>query len=310
MTLKMKSIMTSIFDQKRRSQVIWIGLFSLCFFASPSTVLAQQSPVYEGFTKPHFDIMVAATEIGQIAEVLVEEGDSVQKGTLIAKLEDSVQKSLVRIAELQASMKGETDAAKAEAFLHRSKTLRLRELAKDKMARPDEVLRAQADLEIAEARQRAAIEQEQLRGLELDRYRIQLERRKVLSPMDGVVAEVFRAPGEYITPGDPAVIRLLVTDHLIAEFNVRVEEALEMTEGTQVRVFLRSTARTVNAKIHTISKSIDGESGTLKVRVLLPNERGELRDGDRCTMQVAPSKRAARLPEIFAKPNETDVVIQ
>lgn len=289
-----------------------VRIFATVFFviASCKLALTQQAAVYEGFTKPHYDIMVAATEIGLIEEVLVEEGEQVKKGQVIACLEDSVQRASVKIAELQAKMKGESDAAKAEAFLHRSKTLRLRELAKEKMARPDELLRSEADLEIAEARQRASMEQERLRELELERYKAQLERRKVRAPMDGLVAKVLRAPGEYVTPSDPAVIRLLVRDHLFADFSVPAEEALNMSVGTRVRVFLRSTAKSVNASIHSISPSIDGESGTLEVRVKLPNPYGEVRDGDRCTMQIAPNKRSARLPGVNTNPNETDMVMQ
>ena len=283
---------------------------TLCCCVGTSPATAQQAAVYEGFTKPHFDIMVAATEIGRIDEVLVEEGDRVKKGQVVARLEDSMQRASVRIAELQSTMKGETEAAKAEAFLHRTKTLRIRELAKEEMARPDELLRAEADLEIAEARQKAALEQEKLRQLELERYRLQVERRKVVAPMDGIVASVFHSPGEYITPSDPAVVRSLVTDQLFGEFSVPVEDTVDMQPGTRVRVFIRSSAKSINTSVYSLSRSIDGQSGTVQVKVILPNPHDELRDGDRCTMQLAPNKRAARLPKVYAKPAETEMVLK
>ena len=96
--------------------------------------------IYEGFTEPRYDIMVAATEIGRLEDVLVEVGDRVQQGQTIARLEDSLQASSVKIAKLQAEIHGEADAARAEAFLRKTRYDQIRELAADKMARPNELL--------------------------------------------------------------------------------------------------------------------------------------------------------------------------
>jgi RND family efflux transporter MFP subunit len=252
--------------------------------------------VYEGFTEPRFDIMVAATEIGRLEEVLVEPGDRVEQGQTIARLEDSLQASSVKTARLQARMRGDSDGARAEVMLHQTRFDHIRELAAEQVARPNELLRAEADLKIAEARLTTAIEQHELRQLELERYELQLARRLVVAPMTGVISKIFHQPGEYITPGDPAVVRLLVLDQLYAVFNVPAEDLEVMQPGTEVRVFLRSRRKTIPGKISSIAPDIDGESGTVRVKVALDNANGNLRAGDRCTMQLGKNPEVAQRP--------------
>jgi RND family efflux transporter MFP subunit len=244
------------------------------------------TPIFEGFTQPRFEVMVAATEIGLIDAVHVDVGDTVEAGQVIAELENSLQESAVRIAQQQSNMHGELDATRAEAEMNRNRTATIRELAAKRMARPDELVRAETDLRIAESREVAAVEQQRLRHLELDRYRLQLSRRQVLAPTAGVISQVFHHPGEYLTPGDPAVVELLVIDELLAVFNVPAEDAVGLEIGDPVSVSLRSVSKNFEAKLTTISPQIDGESGTVQVRVSLDNRDGKLRSGDRCTLQI------------------------
>lgn len=246
---------------------------------------------YDGFTEPQHDIMVAAAEIGRLERIDVKVGDRVEKGQVIGKLEDALQVASVKIAKMQAVMTGELEAAKAEAALNQVRTMKLRQLAGEGMARPDELRRSEADLRISLARQMAAEEQLLLRGLELERYQLQLERRQILSPMAGVISKVFHKPGEYITPGDPAVVRLLVMDRVDAVFNVPVEEISGMAAGDPVRVYLRSSSVTLAAEVTSIAPDIDGESGTVQVRVELDNKDGRLLVGDRCTLQMLRKSR-------------------
>jgi RND family efflux transporter MFP subunit len=247
---------------------------------------------YEGFTTPKYKVLVSATEIGRLAEVYVAVGDRVKGGDVVAKLEDGLQREAVATAQWRAQMHGETDAAKAETELMKLKLDQLRMLARQEMARPDELKRAVADWEIAKARELSAIEQDKLRQLELSRYELQLKRREILAPMDGVIAEVFHAPGEYITPTDPAVVRLVVLDQLYGVFNVPVEDIAAIKRGDEVSVFLSSAGRSVQGVVDAIAPDIDGESGTILVQVLLENSSGLLRSGDRCRMRPAAPRTA------------------
>ncbi|TWU06485.1 efflux RND transporter periplasmic adaptor subunit [Stieleria varia] len=247
---------------------------------------------HQGLTEPKYDILVAATEIGRIDEVNVDVGDVVQEGQVIARLEDDSQVADVKYAKERAAMHGESDAAKAEANFARNRLKQLQELAKQQMARPDEIIRATADLDIARSRELASIEQDALRQLELQRYELRLSRRKVLAPSGGVVAEVFHHPGEYLTPGDPAVIRLLVVDQIFGVFNLPAADALALHVGDPATVFVASLSQPVRATVHSIAPAINGDSGTIKVRYLLNNKDGKVRVGDQCRISIESTRPA------------------
>lgn len=287
------------FETRLRMSVV-----ALCVLLGAPIAQSQVTQeVYEGFTEPRYEIMVAATEIGRLDEVLVEVGDIVRQGQTIARLEDSLQASSVRIAKQQTEMRGEIDAALAETMLHTARRDQLQELAADAMARPTELARAEADLKVAEARHVAAIEQQELRRLEYERYQLQLARRRVTAPMAGVVSKIFHQPGEYITPADPAVIRLLVIDQLFGVFNVPAEDVGTFQLESEVRVFLRSTRKTVQGRVHSLAPDIDGESGTVQVKIALENENGKLLVGDRCTLQMNRSRKVATRPSLMRNPH-------
>lgn len=257
---------------------------------TPST-----ATVHEGFTVPKYEILVAASELGRLQTLDVEVGDEVKKGEQIGRLEDAVQAASVRVATAQASMTGEWEAAKAEVKLSQLRAQKLRKLSAEQMARPDELARAEADLEIALGRQKVTEEQIMLSKLDLERHRMALQRRQILAPMNGVIADVFHMPGEYITPADPAVARLLVIDVLYAVFNVPVAEARGVKVNSPAKVYLRGAQRTIDARVTFVAPMIDGESGTVEVRLELDNRKRDLQSGDRCTLQVFPRQDQAGL---------------
>lgn len=264
-----------------------------------SSVFAQDSRVtsnpaigsagsysYEGFTEPKHDIMVAADELGRIDSIDVRIGQAVEAGQVIGQLEDDLQQVSVELAKAQLAMTGEMNATKAEMELSESRAIQIRQLASENMVRPDELVRAETDLKIATARHHAVLEQHELRKLELQRYQLQLERRQIRAPLDGVIAEVFHHPGEYITPADPSIVRLMVIDKLFAKFFVPVEEIAGIGEGTVVRLFFRSRSMSVEAPVTSIAPNVHGESGTVQVRVELDNSDRKLLAGDHCGVQI------------------------
>ncbi|TWU43040.1 p-hydroxybenzoic acid efflux subunit AaeA [Novipirellula aureliae] len=253
-----------------------------------------QTLVYDGFTRPLYDVMVAASEAGILRSVLVEEGDSVEKDQVIARLDDEMQRSAVEIAARQASMKGAVDAAVAERLLQEQRLRMLRELEAKNMSRPDEVRRAEADFSIAKAKLTSAEEQMELRKLELERYQLQLERRQIRAPSKGIISHLFLDRGEFVSPNEPVVARLLVVDRIVGIFNVPAEEIRFLSVGSPARVYFRSTGATLATTIHSIAPNIDGESGTVMVRVELDNANQMILAGDRCTLTLnrAPSGNA------------------
>ena len=244
------------------------GVSGSAFF--PTDALAQNaggkfvgdlSMTYDGFTQPRHEVMLAADEMGRIKSIEVVVGQHVEAGQVIARLENKLQVSAIKTATVQVNMVGEMDAAKVELELNQVRVEKIRKLFANKMARPDELRRSEADLRIAKARISSMEEQMALREIELQRAKLLLERRKVVAPMAGVIAEIFLSPGESVSPSSPTVVELLAIDELIAIFDVPVEDTLSINIGSPVRVRLRSVAETIDASILSITPKIDGTSG-------------------------------------------------
>jgi RND family efflux transporter MFP subunit len=264
--------------------------------------VARSQGVYEGFTEPRQDILVAATEIGRLESLAVKVGDRVTAGEVVGQLDDALQILALEMAEQGVQMHGERDAAEAEVNRSQTRVEQLRKLSQLGNARPDELARAETDLQVANARLTSALESQEMRSMELQRSELQLERRKVRAPWSGVISEVFHHPGEYVSPNDPAVVRLLVMDKMYAVVNVPVEDSLGMQVGATGEVHLRSSEVTIPATISSKAPVIDGESGTVEVRVELDNPDGKILAGDRCTLhfnvsaQDTPQQRTAQTP--------------
>jgi multidrug efflux pump subunit AcrA (membrane-fusion protein) len=100
------------------------------------------------------------------------------------------------------------------------------------------------------------------------------------------------------------VIQLLVVDQLYAVFNIPVEDIVDLDAGDPVVVTFRSDQTTVKSQVNSIPPAIDGESGTVPVRVTLDNSDRTMRSGDRCTLQILSEKgrRAAIRERTTARP--------
>ncbi|QDS96573.1 multidrug resistance protein MdtN [Roseimaritima multifibrata] len=267
-------------------------------------VLGQgDSPQFDGLLEPLHDIELAASEVGVVAYVGVKIGDRVREGQVIARLNDESQRLSVAIAKQSAATRGAILAAEAEYNLHLNRTEQMRQLRQEDYIRPDELKRAEADLEIAANRWLQAKEEASLRQEELKRAENQLRRQTIIAPIDGVIAKTYRQPGEYVSPGDPVIARLISTDQLIAVVNVPTRYLSLAKTGNQATVFTTTPRQSITGTILTVSPMIDGESGTIQVRVSLNLKSSSCLAGDRCTVAFSQAKAELQIGRSNAPSN-------
>jgi multidrug efflux pump subunit AcrA (membrane-fusion protein) len=118
-------------------------------------------------------VEVATKEVGIVTAIRVLEGSRVERGDVLATLDDEVQRALLSIASKTLELRGRYESATAEAELRRQRLQKLESLHGTGHARREEVERAKADLAIAKAQVLAAEEELLLRKLEYDRTAIQ-----------------------------------------------------------------------------------------------------------------------------------------
>lgn len=241
----------------------------------------------EGFTEPYRTSHVATDDAGVIGEFLVREGDEVAAGQPLARLNSEVHEALLTIAEHQMQSRGRLDAALAEAAMRKDRLAKLESLRAEGHARQEEVDRARTELAVAEANIRSAREDLVARTLEYAKIETQIARRTIHAPFAGTVTSFEKEQGEFVALNDAAVLTLVDLESLLANFMVMSSQAVHMTQGQEVTVYFPASRLEAEGQIELISPVTDAESGTVRVKIRVPNAKRLLRSGERCQLRLA-----------------------
>ncbi len=136
-----------------------------------------------GYVQPELDVQISARISAEIMEIFVKEGDNVEKGQLLVRLDRKRYVAQVEQAESgvqssQASLK------KTQADFARTKELF------------DQNLTTQADLDAAEANMQLAQSQVQQSQASLRQAQDDLDKTSLLAPIKGTVTKLYKEQGE------------------------------------------------------------------------------------------------------------------
>ncbi len=179
---------------------------------SPEDLLTVQSnalasgPVITGSVQPERKADLRAEVSAVVLQVLKENGETVKRGDVLVKLDETAIRDSLNSAEAAARASGQA-LEQAERQLERLKTLRASGMTSLQTLDDAEVRRNSAQSEVAAARTRAVL------------ARQQLQRTLVRAPFDGVVSD------RKVSAGDTAAIGkelLKVIDPTSMRFEGRV----------------------------------------------------------------------------------------
>lgn len=245
---------------------------------------AEEGFANQAFCEPYHTVHVAAPESGIVEQVLVREGMAVEKGQPLAQLDVDVHEAMLAIAAAGKVAEGRIVAAEAEVELRRHRAEAIESVRAAGHASQEELDRARADLKIAQGQLTAARETQRLKQLEYEKIQVQIDRRTIRAPLAGVVTTVFKEPGEFTALNDPHLFVVVQLDPLSATFDVVGADADGYHEDDSTEVKFNETGETVDAVIEYVSPVIDAESGTVAVKVRIPNPDGRLQSGAACSM--------------------------
>lgn len=246
------------------------------------------------------DSQATALSAGVVTQLLVEEGARVSSGQLLARLDDAEQRVAVETAQADLRVAehtaGDDVAIRYADKVAEASRAELRRSEESVARFPKSVSQSQLDVERLAIRQ-AKLEAEKARHtqrrIELEAERaakrlvaaeLLLARRRIASPIDGVVVERALRTGEWIEPGQPA-FRVVATDRLRAEGFAAGAAASGDLVGRSVRVMTGSVES--SGTVSFVSPEIDPVSGQTRVVVLVDNSAGHLRAGTRCQLVIA-----------------------
>lgn len=274
---------------------------------------------------------VGARVMGQIVAVSAEEGQRVQRGQLLVRIDDRDAQAQVAQAEaalaLARAMEGELDRGIQAADSGRAAAAAQAELATATFERFQQLLDRKSvslqEFDEVAARHRGA--QSQLRQAEetlasmearrpqiaagiqqaeaaLEAARNLLSYSAVSAPFTGVVSAKHVEPGQMSAPGMP-----LVTIEESRRFEVHAtvdERRLGLVgRGAAVRVELGALGTTVEGKVEEIVPRADPVSRSFTVKIALPEDTAGLKSGlfanvifpgPEQTVMVAPSGAVVR----------------
>jgi len=229
----------------------------------------------EAITKPSADIELSFVKPGRVAEVLIKEGDTVKEGQLLAGQDDKVEQIQVLQLQAKAGNKTRIEAAKTE-LLQKGEDLKKVEGAKKKGAATDwEVEHARLDVSIGRLNlQLATFEHEQDRR-KYEEAKADLERLRLLTPIDGQVEEVTIEPGESPQPMKLAV-RVVKTDPLWIDIIAPLALARDLKPAQTAAVIFPGhgpdrVGQRIEARIIFVSAVARAGTDTLRVRLEVPN---------------------------------------
>jgi RND family efflux transporter MFP subunit len=244
-------------------------------------------PLISGTLMAEREATVRSEASGSIVNVRAAEGEAVQRGALLARIEDpalndaySSAESAVRSAE-QALGVAEREAARSESLV-RGGALAERELDTARNA----VTAAQAQL--ADARSRLASARKQLDNL------------TVRSPMTGVVAARPANAGDVVSPGIE-LYRIIDPRSMRLEASVPSESLSLITVGLPVRFEVRGyPGQSFEGRIERISPAADPVTRQVPIFVTIPNTAGRLVAGLFAEGRVAQQSRVALVVPLMA----------
>ena len=192
------------------------------------------------------NVMVSPKMGGVVTRVLVDEGQNVRQGQLLATMDDAVLQKSLNELRIQLEL--------ADTVYSRQKNLWAQQIGSE-----IQLLQAKTQKESLEKRIATTMEQ--------------VEMTKIKAPISGVVDRVIAKSGEAVSPGFGA-FNIVNLGQL--SFKASISEAYipYVRKGDEVSISFPSINKTVTTKISNIGQVINPANRTVMVETKVPSKDG------------------------------------
>jgi RND family efflux transporter MFP subunit len=240
-----------------------------------SEVPRAGSLVASGYVVARRKATIAAEITGKVVEVFADEGDVVEAGQIVARLDSVLAERDLALARSRADAADAAigaiaaDLQDAERILHRTEALSQKHFASEA-----DLTKAEAKVGVLRAQLRQAEAQLQTARLDAQRSAEVLDKHQIRAPFAGVVIDRSAQPGEMISPlsvgGFTRTGICTVVDMDSIEIEVDVNEAFigGVRPGAKVSAVLDAYSDwTIPASVIAIVPTANREKATVKVRI-------------------------------------------
>jgi len=233
-----------------------------------------------GSLRPERRSLVASREEGRVVRFDIREGDRVEAGDVLAKLDDDLLRHAADVARADVERdRGVVEERRAELENAQRDLTRLESLAEKGSARPVELDDAETDVTRARAQLRQAEAQLAADEAELATAERRLRDATIEAPFAGRVVSTSTEVGQWLDSGE-TVAELIALDVIECWLDVPesgVDELRASSEPVKIRV--KALEREYEAPVASVIPDADPLSRLFPVLVLLDNEDGALAPG-------------------------------
>ncbi len=252
------------------------------------------------------EVDISSEVVAKILEMPVEEGDQVEKGDLLCRLDDADYQA--RVLSRQANVaKLEAMITQAEANLEKAQRdweylQRVREIHATSR-------RELADYQTALVNARATVDMSKQELVEaealLQSAREDLERTVIRAPISGIVSQCFAEEGEVVITGtmnNPGTRVMVISDLSKMQVRCRVDEedAALVSTDQPARIYLQSdTHRSIPGKVFRVGTKGTKQAGrdvvTFETLVLITGVDRRVKPGMTASVEIEVSRREQAL---------------
>jgi RND family efflux transporter MFP subunit len=252
-------------------------LFVMLLVSSPRAQAAE----LDCLVKPEMYVELSSPVDSVMEEILVDTGDTVTRGQPLVRLEASVERAKVRLAELQAKSVSDIRNRKEQLRYAKQYYARMVDLLTNNSISEYEKDKAQTEVAIAQIELNKANEKWSIAQLNLKLAQTQLALRTIRSPIDGIVVDRYTMVGESVS--DRTIMKLAKVNPLKVELIAPTEYFGLIKKGMEVEIYPEQPNNQVfTATVTIVDQLIDPASGSFTVRMLLPNPEDKLVGGVNC----------------------------
>ncbi len=186
-------------------------------------------------------------EGGMVTAVLVEAGDYVGAGQILARVDRAVQtqQTAAMAAALQQTR---ADARLAQAELDRALTL------------VDKGFISKADIDRRTASRDSAAARAAVSGAQLNEMRARLARLDIRAPAAGLVLTRTVEPGQIVSPGSPPLFRIAQGGAMELRAQIAEQDMAKLRVGQPARVMLVGNPQSFDGVVWQLSPTIDPQT--------------------------------------------------
>jgi RND family efflux transporter MFP subunit len=227
-------------------------------------------------------VTVSAPVEGVVEKMMVDRGDVVQKGTVLAVLESSAERAAMAVARARAEQEAALRSNQVRVDFGLRRLERTDDMYKKDLIPLKELDEAQTAKILAELSLQEARENIRLAGLEYERAAVMLDLRTIKSPIAGVVVDRLRHAGEF-TDREHPIVKIARLDPLRVEVFAPISLLGRIALGQRAYVIPEAPLdRTLEATVAVVDKVVDAASSTFGVRLEMPNPGHRIPAGLKC----------------------------